>query len=200
MLLHQTHSMILTNLSIATLPSLGQPSEWSTLPRNELNPSARTQVPCAQILTYFVPSSWRLLSFWRSCYMILKKTNLIFDNPVLHLSQPLLFLRIAKCDHSSHQVFKIFHMLQSGPSGFMLLQWDILNYDLTSKSLKVMPLTWGLLGFGGGRGSPSPCNSWNYQKALGIKDHAFLRIFSIIQGISEYFCQKFAVLLGNQGP
>ena len=37
-----------TNLSMATLPSLGHPSEWSTLPRNELNPSARTQVPCAQ--------------------------------------------------------------------------------------------------------------------------------------------------------
>lgn len=48
-------------------------------------------------------------------FMLFKRMNLIFHNPVLHLPQPLLFLRVAECDHSSHQVFKVFHVLQSGP-------------------------------------------------------------------------------------
>ena len=50
--MHFALLIIFTNLSMATLPSLGHPSEWSTLPRNELNPSARTQVPCAQYFSF----------------------------------------------------------------------------------------------------------------------------------------------------
>ena len=45
------------NLSIAILPSLGQPSLWRTLPRKELNPSASTQVPWG-----FQISFWQLLT------------------------------------------------------------------------------------------------------------------------------------------
>ena len=72
--MHFSLLIIFTNLSMATLPSLGQPSEWSTLPRNELNPSARTQVPCAQYFSFAhlrkaaaVPFfTFHFLIFWKS--------------------------------------------------------------------------------------------------------------------------------------
>ena len=91
---------------MATLPSLGQPSLWSTFPRNELKPSARTQVP-------WKPQIKRYSSFLFSFPDFEGKwMNLVFNNPVLHLSQSLLFFSAAKCDHRSHKVFKVFHMLQ----------------------------------------------------------------------------------------
>ena len=71
-LLHQTHSPSwhLTDLSMATLPSLGQPSEWSTLPRKELKPSARTQVPCKpQIITCPAEVFWLPLQFADLCFL-----------------------------------------------------------------------------------------------------------------------------------
>ena len=167
--MHFALLIIFTNLSMATLPSLGHPSEWSTLPRNELNPSARTQVPCAQYFSFAHLRMAAAVPFFTFHFSTFEKANLVLHNPVLHLPQPLLFFRVAQCHHSSHKVFEVFHVLERVQSGFIACLWEKdekqtgyhQQYDLTSKSLKVIPLTWGLLGLGGGRGSPSPCNNQN---------------------------------------
>ena len=75
--MHFALLIIFTNLSMATLPSLGHPSEWSTLPRNELNPSARTQVPCAQYFSFAHLSCCSSL-FHFSFFDLLKKQTSFF--------------------------------------------------------------------------------------------------------------------------
>ena len=124
--MHFALLIIFTNLSMATLPSLGHPSEWSTLPRNELNPSARTQVPCAQYFSFAHLRMAAAVPFFTFHFSTFEKANLVLHNPVLHLPQPLLFFRVAQCHHSSHKVFEVFHVLERVQSGFSILEdWKI---------------------------------------------------------------------------